>query len=200
MITNIFIAGVGGQGIILAGQVISEAALLKGYAVRKSEVHGMAQRGGSVTCQVRYGEEVYSPLIPQGQAGVLVGMERLEALRHLEWLSPGGTALVNDYRIDPAMLIWGKIPYPENVAELLKRRAGRVVMVPAHRIAEELGNLRVMNVIMLGALSAEVDLGEDVLISAIEKRVPAKSLEVNIQGFLRGRQTVLDAKKVKAGA
>lgn len=191
--TNIFIAGVGGQGILLAGEVIAEAAMLKGFSVRKSEVHGMAQRGGSVTCQVRYGEEVFSPLIPQGQADVLLGMERLEALRHLEWLKPGGVALVNDYRIDPAMLIWGKIPYPQNVEAVLKGRAGRVVMVPAHRIAEELGNLRVMNVIMLGALSAEVDLGDDVIISGIEKRVPPKALEINLQAFLKGRQAVLDA-------
>jgi indolepyruvate ferredoxin oxidoreductase beta subunit len=127
-------------------------------------------------------------------------MERLEALRHLEWLKPGGVALVNDYRIDPAMLIWGKIPYPQDVEALLKQRAGRVVMVPAHRIAEELGNLRVMNVIMLGALSAEVDLGDDVIISGIEKRVPAKALEINIQAFLKGRQAVLDAGRTKAGA
>ncbi len=193
MTTNIFIAGVGGQGILLAGEVIAEAAMLLGHSVRKSEVHGMSQRGGSVTCQVRYGEEVYSPLIARGEAHILMGMERLEALRHLDVLRPGGTALVNDQRIDPAMLIWGKNAYPEDVEERLHERARRVVMVPAHDIAEELGNLKIVNVVMVGALSAELDLDEDVLISSIEKRVPAKAHEINIRGFQRGRQVVRDA-------
>ena len=198
MTTNIFIAGVGGQGILLAGEVIAEAAMLMGHSVRKSEVHGMSQRGGSVTCQVRYGEEVYSPLIARGEAHVLVGLERLEAVRYLDHLRPGGTALVNDQRIDPAMLIWGKHDYPEDVEPLLRARAKRVVMIPAHDIATELGNLRIVNVVMLGALSAELDLDEDVLISSIEKRVPAKAHEINIRGFQRGRDAVRQALKGRA--
>jgi indolepyruvate ferredoxin oxidoreductase beta subunit len=193
MITNVFMAGVGGQGIILAGDVVSEAAMLMGHSVRKSEVHGMAQRGGSVTCQVRFGEDVYSPLIRRGEADVLLGMERLEALRYRDYLRPGGTALVNDQRIDPSMLMWSKSPYPEDVVGMLEQRAGRVVLVPAHRIAEELGNLKVVNAIMLGALSVELDLDEDVLISSIEKRIPAKYLELNIRGFGKGRQAALDS-------
>ncbi len=198
MITNVFMAGVGGQGIILAGDVVAEAAMLMGHSVRKSEVHGMAQRGGSVTCQVRFGEEVYSPLIRRGEADLLLSMERLEALRYRDYLRPGGTALVNDQRIDPSMLVWSKSPYPEEIEGILKQRAGRVVMVPAHRIAEDLGNLKVVNAIMLGALSVELDLDEDVLISSIEKRIPAKYLELNIRGFGKGRQTVLDATRQPA--
>ncbi len=198
MITNVFMAGVGGQGIILAGDVVAEAAMLMGHSVRKSEVHGMAQRGGSVTCQVRFGEEVYSPLIRRGEADLLLSMERLEALRYRDYLRPGGTALVNDQRIDPSMLVWSKSPYPEDVEEMLRQRAGRVVMVPAHRIAEDLGNLKVVNAIMLGALSVELDLDEDVLISSIEKRIPAKYLELNIRGFGKGRQVVLDATRQPA--
>jgi indolepyruvate ferredoxin oxidoreductase beta subunit len=198
MITNVFMAGVGGQGIILAGDVVAEAAMLVGHSVRKSEVHGMAQRGGSVTCQVRFGEEVYSPLIRRGEADLLLSMERLEALRYRDYLRPGGTALVNDQRIDPSMLVWSKSPYPEDVEEMLRQRAGRVVMVPAHRIAEDLGNLKVVNAIMLGALSVELDLDEDVLISSIEKRIPAKYLELNIRGFGKGRQVVLDATRQPA--
>jgi indolepyruvate ferredoxin oxidoreductase beta subunit len=195
MITNIFIAGVGGQGILLAGEVISEAAMLLGHSVRKSEVHGMSQRGGSVTCQVRYGEEVYSPLISRGEAHFLLGLERLEAVRHLDQLRPGGTALVNDQRIDPAMLVWGKNKYPEDVESLLRARAKRVVMIPAHDIAAELGNLKIINVVMVGALSAELDLDEDVLISSIEKRVPPQAHEINIRGFQRGREAVRKALK-----
>lgn len=193
MIKNIFIAGVGGQGILLAGDVIAEAAMLVGHSVRKSEIHGMAQRGGSVTCQVRYGEEVYSPLIRKGDADILLSLERLEALRYLGYLRPGGTALVNDHRIDPAMLIWGKIRYPEGIGERLKERAGRVIMVPAHRIAAELGNPRIVNVVMLGALSAELDIGEDFLINGIEKRLPRAVHEINVRGFLRGRKIAMEA-------
>ncbi len=193
MNTSIFMAGVGGQGILLAGEVVAEAALLSGRSVRKSEVHGMSQRGGSVTCQIRYGAGIFSPLIRLGAADVLFALERLEAVRHLEYLKPGGVALVNDQRIDPSMLIWGKAPYPQEVEPLLRRRAGRVVMVPAHRIAEELGNVKIVNVVMLGALSVELDLDEDVLTSGIEKRVPTKALEINIRGFLKGRQAVLGA-------
>ncbi len=193
MITNIFIAGVGGQGILLAGEVIAETAMLLGHSVRKSEVHGMSQRGGSVTCQVRYGDEVYSPLIARGEAHYILALERLEAVRHLGQLRPGGTVLVNDQRIDPSMLIWGKDSYPENVEPLLKARAKRVVMVPAHDIAAELGNLKIVNVVMVGALSAELDLDEDVLISGIEKRVPPKALEINIRGFQKGREVVKEA-------
>jgi len=198
MITNVFMAGVGGQGIILAGDVVSEAAMLMGHSVRKSEVHGMAQRGGSVTCQVRFGKDVYSPLIRRGEADLLLGMERLEALRYRDYLRPGGIALVNDQRIDPSMLVWSKAPYPENVVGMLEQRAGRVILVPAHRIAEELGNLKIVNAIMLGALSVELDLDEDVLISSIEKRIPAKYLELNIRGFGKGRQAVLDASRLHA--
>jgi indolepyruvate ferredoxin oxidoreductase beta subunit len=193
MIKNIFIAGVGGQGILLAGDVIAEAAMLVGHSVRKSEIHGMAQRGGSVSCQVRYGEGVYSPLIRQGDADILLSLERLEALRYLGYLKAGGTALVNDHRIDPAMLIWGKIGYPEEIAEKLKEHAGRVIMVPAHRIASELGNPRIVNVVMLGALSAELDIGEDFLINGIEKRLPRAVHEINVRGFLRGRKIALEA-------
>jgi len=198
MITNVFMAGVGGQGIILAGDVVSEAAMLMGNTVRKSEVHGMAQRGGSVTCQVRFGNDVYSPLIRRGEADLLLGMERLEALRYRDYLRPGGTALVNDQRIDPSMLVWSKAPYPTDVEGRLAERAGRVILIPAHRIAEELGNLKIVNAIMLGALSVELGLDEDVLISSIEKRIPAKYLELNIRGFGKGRKAVLDASRLPA--
>jgi indolepyruvate ferredoxin oxidoreductase beta subunit len=193
MVRNIFIVGVGGQGILLAGDVVAEAAMLLGHSVRKSEIHGMAQRGGSVSCQVRYGEDVYSPLIRKGEADILLSLERLEALRSLDYLKPGGTAMVNDHRIDPAMLIWGKIPYPREVESVLARRAGRVVMVPAHRIALELGNPRIVNVVMLGALSAELDISEDFLINGIEKRLPPRVHEINVRGFLRGRKVAKEA-------
>ncbi len=193
MNVNIFMAGVGGQGIILAGDVVAEAAMLHGHSVRKSEVHGMAQRGGSVTCQIRYGESVYSPLIRRGEADILFALERLEAVRYVNELRPGGTVLMNDQRINPSMLIWGKVAYPEDIPAVLQQQGVRVLVIPAHRIARELGNLRIVNVVMLGALSTVIDLDEDMLLSGIEKRIPPRHLELNLRGFAQGRQAGLDA-------
>ncbi len=188
--TNILICGVGGQGILLAGEILSEAAMESGYDVKKSEVHGMAQRGGSVVSHVRYGEKIYSPLIPKGDANYLFSFERMETLRYLDYLKSDGAIIVNDQKISPTVVNIKEAYYPENVEELCRQRVDDVLFIPAIRIAEELGNIRTVNVIMLGALSRYLNLEETIWLKCIERGVPKKYRDVNILAFERGRQLV----------
>lgn len=188
--TNILICGVGGQGILLAGEILSEAAMESGYDVKKSEVHGMAQRGGSVVSHVRYGEKIYSPLIPKGDANYLFSFERMETLRYLDYLKSDGAIIVNDQKISPTVVNIKEAYYPENVEELCRQRVDDVLFIPAIRIGEELENIRTVNVIMLGALSRYLNLEETIWLKCIEGGVPKKYLDVNIQAFERGRQLV----------
>jgi len=188
--TNILICGVGGQGILLASEILSEAAMESGYDVKKSEVHGMAQRGGSVVSHIRYGEKIYSPLIRKGEADFIFSFERMETLRYLDYLKADGAIIVNDQKISPTVVNIKEAYYPEDVEELCRHRAKEVLFIPAIRIAEELGNIRTVNVIMLGALSRYLNLDESLWLKCIERRVPKKYLEVNIQAFKRGREAV----------
>jgi indolepyruvate ferredoxin oxidoreductase beta subunit len=186
-ITNILIAGVGGQGVLLVSEIFSEACLRSGYDVKKSEVHGMAQRGGSVTSHVRFGEQVHSPLIEKGQADVLVSFEELEALRWIAFLKPGGAVVVNAQRIAPMTVSSGVASYPEDVLEQLRERTSRVVAVDGIGIAQEVGNPRVVNVALLGALSKHLKIEENIWRETISARVPPKTVEVNLKAFEAGR-------------
>ncbi|MEA2063766.1 MAG: indolepyruvate oxidoreductase subunit beta, partial [Gemmatimonadota bacterium] len=154
-ITNVLLAGVGGQGIILASEVLCQAALIEGLDVKKSEVHGMSQRGGAVNSHVRFSQgKVFSPLIPAGQARFLVAMEKLEALRWEHFLAPGGTILVNDFRLDPASVACGKVSYTDDaIGRLRAKHADRVIVADGPALALEAGNPRVMNTVILGLLS-----------------------------------------------
>jgi indolepyruvate ferredoxin oxidoreductase beta subunit len=188
--TNILICGVGGQGILLAGEIISEVAMESGYDVKKSEVHGMAQRGGSVVSHVRYGEKIYSPLIRKGEADFIFSFERMETLRYLDYLRKDGTIIVNDQRISPTVVNIKEAYYPENVEGVCRDRAELVLFIPAIKIAEELGNIKIVNVVMLGALSRYINFDHSVWLKGIEQRTPKKYLQMNIKAFERGKEEI----------
>lgn len=187
--TNFLLVGVGGQGILLAADVIALVGLESGLDVKKSEVHGMAQRGGSVTSHVRWGEQVFSPLIAPGEVDYLIALERLEALRYVDHLRPEGTLLVNDYRIVPVAVSSGEHMYPslEDEEKAYASLVGPKLYIPATSIAHELGQARASNVVILGALSSFLDVAEDTWLKVISERVPEHAVELNRQAFLAGR-------------
>jgi indolepyruvate ferredoxin oxidoreductase beta subunit len=188
---SFLLAGVGGQGTILASDVLAEVALAAGFDVKKSEVHGMAQRGGSVNTHVRWDtEQVYSPLIGLGEADMLLAFEEAEALRYAEFLKPGGAAVVNIHVIEPITVTSGGAHYPteEEVKAVFGQLTERFYLVPGARIAQELGNARAANVVLLGTLSTFLDVPQETWLEVIEARVPPKYVELNRQAFLQGRQ------------
>jgi indolepyruvate ferredoxin oxidoreductase beta subunit len=187
-ITNILICGVGGQGILLAGEVLSEAALRSGFDVKKSEVHGMAQRGGSVVSHVRYGKKIFSPLIKEGDTDFLFSFEKMETLRYLSMLKENGTVIINDQKISPTNISLKTSGYPENVEEICKKYSQSVQLIHAIKIAENLGNIKTVNIIMLGALSKHLFIKDDIWMESLESKVPKKHLEINIQAFNKGRE------------
>lgn len=189
---DFLLVGVGGQGVLLASDVLAEVGLRAGYDAKKAEVHGMAQRGGSVVSHVRWAEKVLSPLIGRGEVDYLLALERLEALRYIEMLKPGSTALINDYAIPPVSVSSGDDVYPDDgrVRQVLSEVTEDFHLVPGIKLAEELGNARAANVVMLGALSAFIDLPPEVWLEVVTERVPDKYVELNRQAFLRGRETM----------
>ncbi len=197
---SFLLAGVGGQGTILASDVLAAVGLQMGYDVKKSEVHGMAQRGGSVTSHVRWDAKVYSPLIGQGEADVLVAFEKLETLRHIEMLRPGGVVLVNDYAIPPLSVSSGVDQYPddERINAVLHAVTPNHYLVPAIGVAESLGNARVNNVVLLGALSHFFpNVPVETWLEAVRERVPVKFVKLNQRAFLAGREAV---QRLRAGS
>jgi indolepyruvate ferredoxin oxidoreductase beta subunit len=185
-VTNVLICGTGGQGILTASEVLSSAAQHAGFDVKKSEVHGMAQRGGSVTSHVRFGKKVYSPLIELGTADVVLAMEKLEAARWMHFLAPEGRLLVCDLEINPLTVNIGQAEYPD-VDSILEDSGAPCTMVPAFDVAERLGNMKVVNTVMLGALSGMIGLPEDSWKAALAERIPQRALEVNTSAFGEGR-------------
>lgn len=188
---SVLLAGVGGQGTILASNVLADVGLAAGLDVKKSEVHGMAQRGGSVNTHVRWNEkQVFSPLIGMGEADAVLVFERAEAVRYIEYLKPGGLAIVDREAILPITVTSGGAIYPaeEEVSAVFRQATGRFCLVPGAEIARSTGNARAANIVLLGALSAFLDLPEETWLEVIAGRVPAKYLELNRQAFLRGRE------------
>ena len=183
--TDIVICGVGGQGIILASNVLCHTAFLEGYDVKKSEVHGMAQRGGSVITHVRIGDKVYSPLIEQENSDILLAFEKLEAMRYIHYLKKNGTAIVNDRKIPPMSVLTGAASYPENIETKLKRH-GKIYYVDAEKAALKLGNIRTVNIILLGVLSHLLWFKNKSWKVAITKNVKKKFVDLNIAAFHRG--------------
>ena len=188
-IKNILLVGVGGQGTILASKILSTALVNAGYDVKMSEVHGMAQRGGSVTTQIRYGEKVFSPIIGRGEADVMVCFEKMEALRWLDFVKPDGKLVINDYEIPSAPILVGKEPYPEGIIEDLSKKT-EVSVFKAADIAKELGNPKTMNIVLLGALVKAMgieDLDWDTFISLNVKK---GFEELNIKAFRAGMAAI----------
>ena len=188
---NVSLVGVGGQGIILTADLLAKTAALAGYDVKKSEIHGMSQRGGSVTSQVRFGESVASPIIQEGTADVLVSFDKLEALRNAGILAPDGEAFVNDAYLTPVTVSSGQQPDVEGLDERLKAAFPKLVLVDAMRVAaEEAGNPRTMNMVIAGALSAYCPFEEKVWHDALAQLLvgpKAKLLDVNLKAFSLGR-------------
>ncbi len=186
---NFLLAGVGGQGTLLASDILAEVGLRIGADVKKSEVHGMSQRGGAVTSHVRWGERVASPLCEKGTVDYFVAQEMLEGLRWIEFMRPGGTLLLSDQRIVPVSTVYGTDQYPPDQHMILtfKQVAGKVVLIEAQQAAEALGNPRVANSVLLGALSAQLAVPEADWLAVIEARVPRKHVEVNRRAFFAGR-------------
>jgi len=184
---NILFTGVGGQGILLASELTALALLSAGFDAKKSEVHGMAQRGGSVTAQLRFGERVYAPLIAMGTVDVQVAFEMMEAARYLPYLRPGGTVVVNTQKILPPAVATGQASYPENILESLAAQKINYLSLDAFEIARQVGESKTANVIMVGALSGLLPVEAAVFEQNIAARVPAKFKEVNIEAFRRGR-------------
>lgn len=190
---NFLISGVGGQGTVVASDVLSEVGSKLGYDVKKSDILGLAVRGGSVVSHVRWGEKVHAPMIEEGTAHYLIGFEWLETLRRISYVNPEGTVLVSDCRLDPITVSSGEAEYPkkDEILTCLKRAAKKVYIIDALKIALELGNSRVMNLVMMGALSKllqfEMSLWEEVIRNRIDSRV----LDLNLEAFRKGRQLII---------
>lgn len=189
-VKNILLAGVGGQGIILASKILSEGLIQAGYDVKMSEVHGMAQRGGSVTTQVRFGKKVYSPIIGKGQADILVSFETMETGKWLEFLKPEGKVVVNEFEIPSAPILACDADYPQGVIEALKAKASDVTVFRAGELATEIGNIRTANVIIVGALVKAMGLTDINWEDVIRKTVKEKFVDINIKALNVGMDQV----------
>jgi indolepyruvate ferredoxin oxidoreductase beta subunit len=186
MVKNILLVGVGGQGTILVSRILSEGLVMEGYDVKMSEIHGMAQRGGSVTTQIRYGDSVYSPSITPGEVDVLVAFEKLEGSRYVNQLRKDGTLIINEEEMYPLPVLVGTEKYPEGLLEEIKEKVENTISLNARRLAEDLGEPRVQNIIMLGMLITALELGEIDWISLIKANLPERVHEVNIKAFELG--------------
>lgn len=187
---NIMIVGVGGQGTLLSSRVLGNVALKEGYDVKVSEVHGMAQRGGSVVTYVKIGEKVFSPLIEKGEADVIISFEQLEALRWAEYLKPGGKLIVNSQKINPMPVITGKSKYPDDIRGKLKRSFRDVVEIDALAAARKCGNIKAVNMVLLGILASDTGIDKSIWIEAMREIIPAKLIDVNIRAFKEGYKTL----------
>jgi indolepyruvate ferredoxin oxidoreductase, beta subunit len=186
---NVSLVGVGGQGILLTSDILALAAMNAGLDVKKSEIHGMSQRGGSVISQVRFGTKVHSPIIPDGQSDVLVSFERTEALRYAHLAKPGAMVLVNNMERIPVTVSSGLQPAAKDVEKRLHAYPG-LILIDANPLAVKAGNLRAANLVLVGALSTLVPFDEEHWQAAMRERIPAKLLDVNLRAFALGRQAV----------
>ncbi len=188
IVTNILIVGVGGQGVLLASEVLSETAMKAGLDVKKSEVHGMSQRGGVVSSHVKFGPKVFSPIVPYGQADILVSFEQAEALRAIDWLKADGHVVTSRTRLVPPIATGGKFHYPDDPVEDLKKKAAKVTAIDADKIALDLGNSRLVNIILLGVISNWLEFDKTLWEDVIRERVKAKFVDLNIKAFAEGRK------------
>ncbi|MBQ9757967.1 MAG: indolepyruvate oxidoreductase subunit beta [Clostridia bacterium] len=185
MTKNIMIVGVGGQGTLLASRILGNTVINEGYDVKVSEVHGMSQRGGSVVTYVKYGDKVYSPIVDRGEADIILAFELLEAYRALPYLKKGGKMIVNNQQIDPMPVITGSAKYPENIAEKLGEAVDTTV-VDALSAAKEAGNIKAVNVVLIGVMAKMTDIPYEKWAETIKTTVPEKFLDVNLKAFETG--------------
>lgn len=190
MTTNVLVAGVGGQGVILASDIMSEVFMEVGYDVKKSEVHGMAMRGGIVTSHFRFGKKVYSPLIKEGEVDILFAFEQLEGLRWLNHLKTNGKIVMNDHKINPPAVNLGEMEYPKGIPEIIRSKFKGFYLVKGTEIAIQLGDVRAANVVLLGAISELFEVKEDLWLKAILNYLPPKVHELNRKAFFSGRDQI----------
>ncbi len=183
---SILICGVGGQGILTAGDLLSDVLLRAGHQVKKSEVHGMSQRGGDVISTVRYGDEVFSPLPALGETDYILAFEKLEALRNINYLSRQGIVLVNDFEWQPLPVAAGFEKYPQDIVAKLEKLAGELVLIPATRLAADLGNDKASNVVLIGLLASRMDIDEALWLEVLRRKVPPRFLDLNLKAFDAG--------------
>ena len=182
---NVMIVGVGGQGTLLASRILGNTVINEGYDVKVSEVHGMSQRGGSVVTYVKYGEKVFSPIIDRGEADIILAFEMLEAYRALPYLKKGGKMIVNNQSMDPMPVIIGAMEYPENIKEKLENKVD-LVTVDALKYAKEAGNIKAVNVVLIGVMAKSTDIPYENWVETIKTTVPPKFLDVNLKAFELG--------------
>ncbi len=187
---NIVLSGVGGQGVILASKILSAAAIESGLDVKQSEVHGMSQRGGSVTSHVRIGSKVYSPLVVEGEADIVLGFELLEAERNKHWVKKDGIIVYNTLKVNPITVSAGMAEYPENVEENLNKLDCKVYAVDAFNLAKEAGNPKAANVALVGAASNFIPIDSAIWEKTLKEVIPAKVLDVNLKAFNAGKNCI----------
>ena len=179
---NIMIVGVGGQGTLLASRIIGNIVIDEGYDVKVSEVHGMSQRGGSVVTYVKFDKKVYSPIIDKGEADIILAFETLEAYRALPYLKKGGKIIVNNQQMNPMPVIIGAMEYPKDILNKLQSVAN-IECIEALDLATKAGNIKAVNVVLIGVLAKSTDISYDKWIEVLKKTVPAKLLDVNLKAF-----------------
>ncbi len=189
-IYNVLIVGVGGQGIILASDVLGRVAARHGYDVKKNEIHGMAQRGGSVSSHVRFGKKVSSPIIKLGEADVLLSFEQIETLRYFQFLSKDGQVILNDQKILPPAVFTGQQEYPAGIIEKIKEKAPKSVIVNGVEVAQKVGNAKAVNVILLGVLSKYLDIPVNTYEEVLRESLKPKLVDLNLRAFNEGRSLV----------
>jgi len=187
-VTNILMVGVGGQGVILASEIVAEVMMRSGFDVKKSEVHGMAQRGGSVNSHVRFGEKVYSPIIKKGEVDILFSFELLETMRYLDYLCDSPVLLVNNQKVLPPSVTLGADEYPDTIPDLLRARYPGFELINALDTAQQAGNAKALNIAFIGALSRQFDVDQKAWKDAISSMLPPKLVELNIKAFSLGRE------------
>ncbi len=185
-VKNILLAGVGGQGILLASEVISEVMLLAGLDVKKNEIHGMSQRGGSVVSHVRYGEKVFSSIIPEGEVDILFSFELLETCRYLPLMRKKGQVIASDWQISPPAVARGVLPYPEKLVENIKQQFPSSIVVDGLNLALAAGNSKTVNTVLLGALSKTLTFDRNLWMTALERMIPKRLMDVNMKAFELG--------------
>lgn len=190
-VNNVIICGVGGQGILLAGEILANAAMQAGLDAKKADVHGMAQRGGSVVSHVRFGPVVNSPLVAFHEADVILSFEQLEVVRYLDYLKPGGVCIINTQKILPITVATGASQYPEGILDFVKTIASKVIAVDAMALAKEAGEVRAVNTALLGILSTQFDLPVEAWEKAFQTVVKPKFLEINLKAFGLGKKQVI---------